>query len=171
MAVVGPRFASSFTSTSRLDSGLTLNFARSFGSSFGSNLSSSFWTTLAPLWTLATSTTAASPSAKVARTTGSVTNSIARGVGRCRRRLFPFTLRPGKLSIAIRWNTSLQPVARTRLCRTIRRNGFVQVFILLFEIHEIGNVQEGVAFESNVDKCRLHARQHACHSAFIDRAG
>jgi hypothetical protein len=46
----------------------------------------------------------------------------------------------------------------------------VQVLVLLLQIHKVGNVQEGVAFESNIDECRLHARQHARYTAFVDGA-
>ncbi len=54
--------------------------------------------------------------------------------------------------------------------RTIGRDCFIQVLVLLFQIHEIGNVQKGVAFQPNIDKGRLHAWQHARYSALINRA-
>src|ERR1700722_333965 len=60
--------------------------------------------------------------------------------------------------------------ARTSLHGPIRRNRLIQIFILLFEVHEIGDVQERVAFQSDIDKGRLHAWQHAGHSALIYRA-
>jgi hypothetical protein len=45
---------------------------------------------------------------------------------------------------------------------------FVGVF-LLFE--EVGDVQEGVALQANIDERGLHAREHAGDPAFVDRAG
>ena len=36
---------------------------------------------------------------------------------------------------------------------------------------KVGDVQEGVALQAHIDKSRLHARQHAGHTAVIDRAG
>ncbi len=42
--------------------------------------------------------------------------------------------------------------------------------VLLVVFEKIGNVQEGVAIEANVDKRRLHARQHASHPAFVNAA-
>ena len=40
----------------------------------------------------------------------------------------------------------------------------------LFLIKEIRHVKEGVAVESDIDKGRLHTRQHAHYAAFIDVA-
>jgi len=40
------------------------------------------------------------------------------------------------------------------------------VFFVVFE--EIGDVQEGVAIQADVDKSRLHARQHPRHPALVD---
>ena len=120
---------------------------------------------------LSAASATAAASAKVTRT--------ARGAARrfpgSRFRLFP--LAPcaagfGKLSVTVHgFGTRFQTVARTRLRhRTIRRDRFIQVFVLLFQIHEIGDVQEGVAFQPDVHKGRLHAGQHARHSALINRA-
>ena len=62
-------------------------------------------------------------------------------------------------------------VVWTRLAyRTIGRNGFIQVLILLLQIHEIGDVEKRVALQSNVNKGRLHAWQHAGYTAFINRS-
>ena len=41
-------------------------------------------------------------------------------------------------------------------------------FFLVFQFHEVRYIEEGVAFESYVDKCRLHARQDAGDSAVVD---
>ena len=46
-----------------------------------------------------------------------------------------------------------------------------QILIVFFQFHEIRNVEEGVAFQANVDECRLHARQHPRDSTFMDTAG
>lgn len=43
------------------------------------------------------------------------------------------------------------------------------VFLAVFK--EVGNVQEGVAVQPDIDECRLHAGQDAFHPALIDRAG
>jgi hypothetical protein len=42
------------------------------------------------------------------------------------------------------------------------------VLVVVFE--EIGDVQEGIALQAYVDKCRLHARQHPRDSTFMDTA-
>jgi len=58
---------------------------------------------------------------------------------------------------------------RASLCNwATRGDSFIQILVLLFQIHKIGNVQEGIAFQSNVDECRLHAGKHARHTAFVD---
>jgi hypothetical protein len=70
-----------------------------------------------------------------------------------------------------RWSTRPRTIARTRIVsRTIGRDGFIQVFILLLQIHEVRDVQERVAFQPDVNKGRLHAWQHARYPAFINRA-
>ncbi len=43
------------------------------------------------------------------------------------------------------------------------------VLVVVFE--EIGNIKEGVAVQADIDKGRLHARQHAGDSSFVDAAG
>jgi hypothetical protein len=61
--------------------------------------------------------------------------------------------------------------ARTSFAnRTIRRN-FVQILILLLQIHEIGNVQKSVPLQPYVYESRLHAWQHARYPALINRPG
>jgi hypothetical protein len=52
----------------------------------------------------------------------------------------------------------------------VRRNRLIQIFILLFKIHEIGDVEKRVAFQPDIHKSRLHAWQHARHTAFINRS-
>ncbi len=45
------------------------------------------------------------------------------------------------------------------------RDDVIQLFNLL---HEVADVQEGVAIEANFHEGRLHAWQHACNFAFVD---
>ncbi len=42
------------------------------------------------------------------------------------------------------------------------------VLVLVLEFQKVGDVEERIAFESDIDKCRLHAGQHAGHASFID---
>ncbi len=51
------------------------------------------------------------------------------------------------------------------------RNRVRQILVRLLQLHKIGDVQEGVALQANVDKSRLHAGQHARHAAFVDGPG
>ena len=44
-------------------------------------------------------------------------------------------------------------------------------FVLIFQFHEIRDVEEGIALQAYVHKSGLHAWQHAGYTAFIDRAG
>ena len=44
---------------------------------------------------------------------------------------------------------------------------FVQL-VLIFQLHEIGDVEEGVAFQPNVHECGLHAGQDAGYAASVD---
>jgi hypothetical protein len=48
-------------------------------------------------------------------------------------------------------------------------NRFVEILILLLQIHKIGDVQESIAFQANIHERRLHSRQNACHTAFVNR--
>jgi hypothetical protein len=43
-------------------------------------------------------------------------------------------------------------------------NGFVLIVVL----KEIGDIKEGVAIEADIDECRLHSRQNARYTAFVD---
>ena len=45
------------------------------------------------------------------------------------------------------------------------------ILIVLFQLHKVGNVEEGIALQADVDKCRLHAGQHAGNAPFIDGTG
>jgi hypothetical protein len=38
----------------------------------------------------------------------------------------------------------------------------------LFQLHKVGNVEERIAFQSNIDKGRLHSRKYAGYAAFVD---
>ena len=44
---------------------------------------------------------------------------------------------------------------------------FVGLF-LVFEFQEVRYIEEGVALEADVDKCRLHAGQHSGYTPFVD---
>src|ERR1019366_3927650 len=87
----------------------------------------------------ATTSATTTASAKVARSV----RGVARRFRRRRFRLFHlirYTSGFGKLPFN-RWTTRFQTGARTRLRpRTIRRDRFIQVLVLLFQIHEIGDV-------------------------------
>ena len=50
--------------------------------------------------------------------------------------------------------------------------GFFQFvgFFLVFQLEKVSYIQEGVALESDVDKCRLHTWKHAGDAPVIDRA-
>ena len=125
-----------------------------------------------PASDLSTTSASAAASAKIAGCARA--SDATRRLRRSRFRLFlaRHASGIGELHFAIEgWTTRFQTVARTRLGhRTIRRDGFIQILVLLFQIHEIGDVKEGVAFQPNVDEGGLHAWQHACYSALINRA-
>jgi hypothetical protein len=42
-------------------------------------------------------------------------------------------------------------------------------FFLVFHLKEVSDVKEGVSLEPNVNKCRLHAGEHACDAAVVNR--
>ncbi len=42
---------------------------------------------------------------------------------------------------------------------------------LVFELQKVGYIEERVAFQANVDKCRLHAWKDAGDTAVIDGTG
>ena len=46
-----------------------------------------------------------------------------------------------------------------------------QIVVVLFQFHEVGNVEEGVALQADVDKGRLHAGKDAGYAAFVDGSG
>src|SRR5262245_1015860 len=52
--------------------------------------------------------------------------------------------------------------------RSVRWNHVGQIFIVLLEVHEIGNVEERVALQPDIDEGRLHAGQHARHPPFVN---
>ena len=39
---------------------------------------------------------------------------------------------------------------------------------LVIELHEVGDVQERIALQAKVDKCRLHAGQNPCHASVVN---
>jgi hypothetical protein len=39
---------------------------------------------------------------------------------------------------------------------------------MLLQLHEVGNVEKGIAFQADVNERRLHARKHAGYAAFVD---
>jgi hypothetical protein len=44
-------------------------------------------------------------------------------------------------------------------------------FVRILQFHEIGDVEEGIALQSNVHEGGLHARQDPGDAAFVDRTG
>ncbi len=50
----------------------------------------------------------------------------------------------------------------------ICRHNVGHILIVLFQLHKVGNVEEGIALQANVNEGRLHARQHAGYAAFVD---
>src|SRR5262249_17795808 len=64
-------------------------------------------------------------------------------------------LRGAKIAKLCRGGRRLGTAQRTCLhCRTPGWNRLIQVFVLMLEIHKVGNVEESVAFQSDVDKGR-----------------
>ena len=55
--------------------------------------------------------------------------------------------------------------------RAIGGDDFVEILVLVFEVHEIGNVEEGIAFQANVHESGLHAGEHAGDASFVDGSG
>src|SRR5258706_14637279 len=163
---VVPRFDTWF------DTWITAAFRAHFATRFASNVAaicaraasapdSGFYATTA------TTTT----STEVARSNRGVARHVRRG------RFRGFALARyasgfGKLPFTMnRRPTCFQTEARSRLRhRTIRRDRFIQVLVLLFQIHEVGDVQKRVAFQSDIHKGRLHAWQHARYPALVNRA-
>jgi hypothetical protein len=50
----------------------------------------------------------------------------------------------------------------------IRRHDVGHILVVLFQLHKVGNIEEGVAFQANVNKGRLHAGQYAGYAPFVD---
>ena len=46
----------------------------------------------------------------------------------------------------------------------------LKVFLVFLLFEEVGDVEKGVALESDVDECRLHSRQDPGDAAFVDGA-
>src|SRR5438105_3133118 len=44
------------------------------------------------------------------------------------------------------------------------------VLIVLLQLHEVGNVQEGIALQADVNKSRLHSGEDASYASLIDRS-
>ncbi len=65
-------------------------------------------------------------------------------------------------------NSGLGRLRTQILHATVGGDNVGQILIVFFQFHEIRNVEEGVAFQANVDEGRLHARQHAGNTAFVD---
>ena len=42
---------------------------------------------------------------------------------------------------------------------------------LVFQLHKVGDVEEGVALQPNVDKCRLHAGEHPGDAPVVNGSG
>ena len=49
-----------------------------------------------------------------------------------------------------------------------RRNYVGQIVVVLLQVHEIGDIEESIALQADVDKRRLHAGQHAGNTALVD---
>ena len=76
-----------------------------------------------------------------------------------------------------RWRLNLFEPRRFRRCGRLLRKAidarlrFGDDLVVLFGVLEkVGDVQESVAFETDVDEGRLHARQHAIHAALVNSA-
>ena len=50
------------------------------------------------------------------------------------------------------------------------RDGIRQIVVVLFQIHEVGDVEKRITLQSDVDECRLHAGKHAGDFPFVDGA-
>jgi hypothetical protein len=64
---------------------------------------------------------------------------------------------------------SFGPLAARSTC--FAASGAAKVRNLAGLFHEVGDVEECIAFEPNVHKARLHTRQNARHASVVDRAG
>ncbi len=101
---------------------------------------------------------------------------VRAGCGRRRRRRNGFF--HGCFRGRFRFDNGLGPFHRNRRKRgpTLLLEDFIfdasydfVVFVVVFE--EIGDIQKGIAIQADIDKCRLHARQNARDSAFMDTSG
>src|SRR5260221_5695869 len=163
---VVPRFDTWF------DTWITAAFCAHFATRFASNVAAiCARAASAPVSGFSATTATATTSTEVARSNRGVARHVRRG------RFRGFALARyasgfGKLPFTMnRRPTCFQTEARSRLRhRTIRRDRFIQVLVLLFQIHEVGDVQKRVAFQSDIHKGRLHAWQHARYPALVNRA-
>ena len=85
----------------------------------------------------------------------------ARFVGPCVRRVPPAGLRCGRHVAVPNFARSRLPAARRGLFQFVG-------LLLVFELDEVGYVEERIALQAKVDKCRLHAGQNPCHAAFVN---
>ena len=81
----------------------------------------------------------------------------------------------GFLARLVAWDARNHPRPPTRTPRRLagRLLGFVLLVLVVEEIggaDDVGHVEEAVAFEADVDECRLHAGQHLRHAALVDVA-
>jgi len=50
-------------------------------------------------------------------------------------------------------------------------HNLLKFFLVFLLFEKVGDIKEGVAFKSDINKCRLHSRQHPGHPPFIDGTG
>ena len=51
------------------------------------------------------------------------------------------------------------------------RNRFLIAVAGIFQFQKVGDIQKGIALQTNIHKRRLHAGQHARHAPFVNRTG
>jgi hypothetical protein len=51
-------------------------------------------------------------------------------------------------------------------CRAV--GGDIVEVLGVFQLHKVGDVEERVALQANVDKRRLHSREYAGYASFVD---
>jgi hypothetical protein len=54
---------------------------------------------------------------------------------------------------------------------TIRWHNVGQILVVLFQLHKVGNIEEGVALQADVDEGRLHSGKHPGYAALVDGPG
>ena len=54
------------------------------------------------------------------------------------------------------------------LYAAVRRHDVSQIVVVLFQLHKVGDIEEGIALQADVDEGRLHAREHPGYAAFVD---